>query len=365
MKQSDGRKRSTWFWVGVIMLSISALWWLIAVIAIVAEPEDVEDTIIGSVILTFIPIGIGVFCVWFGRQRRGVMEKITVAESQRVMEKMTGVAESQQVIASHKIGFRANIEITDKGLRVKRVNIPYSQIRECMFTRTRAGLPNRLVIRYSDQTGRDGYVRCGGMTVQICSDITGIASRYGYRIPQRPFSAITIMANQLKAYGIESDLIEPDVEQNRLEEESGMALVGEVSVWSWQLDMGGLRLRGCNIDTINVLEAGHGQPHEQWAVGNTFLYYTDCTIDTEPVPNIVCQGRPRKRYRIWIVGYEWEGSKLAPRLNDDDKLVQMLVKAKAPEIRVKGNKISFQDKKLRTVKLFWCIDRIALHLREC
>jgi len=235
-----------------------------------------------------------------------------------------------------------------------------------MFTRNSAGVPDRLVITYSDQAGLDRYVECGGMTVQICNDITGIALRYGYRIPQRPFSAITIMANQLKAYGIESDLTEPDVKQNQLREETdSFGPYGRSTGWFWQLDMGGLRLKGCNIDSISVLEAGCGGPgFHQSPITSTFIYHTDCTIDIEPVPNAMCQGRPRKRFPRRIVGYDWEGSKLAPRLNDDDKLVQMLVKAKAPEIKVKGNKISFHDKKLLTVNLFRCIDRIALHLRE-
>ena len=218
------------------------------------------------------------------------------------MEEMND-AESQQVIASHKIGFRTNLEITNKGLRRNRVNIPYGQIRECMFTRNSAGVPDRLVIRYSNQAGLDRYVECGGITVQICNDITGIALRYGYRIPQRPFSAITIMANQLKAYGIESDLTEPDVKQNQLREETeSFGPYGRSTGWFWQLGMGGLRLRGCNIDRINVLEAGSGGPgFHQSPITSTFIYHTDCTIDIEPVPNAMCQGRPRKRFPRRIV----------------------------------------------------------------
>ena len=50
------------------------------------------------------------------------------------METMTDES-TEKVIASHKVGFRNKLEITSKGLRDKDVNIPYSQIRECIFVR--------------------------------------------------------------------------------------------------------------------------------------------------------------------------------------------------------------------------------------
>ncbi len=78
MRQSTGRKSSAWFWVGVVLLYASALWWLIAIATIVAEPEYIVEGIIGSLIVTVIPIGIGVYCIRRGKkgQAREVQQSV-------------------------------------------------------------------------------------------------------------------------------------------------------------------------------------------------------------------------------------------------------------------------------------------------
>ena len=48
MKYSHTRTRNIWFWVGVILLSISALFWLIAVAAVVAEVKDAGSMILAG-----------------------------------------------------------------------------------------------------------------------------------------------------------------------------------------------------------------------------------------------------------------------------------------------------------------------------
>ncbi len=65
MKQPIGQKRRIWFWVGVVLLSVSALLWLIF---IWASEEDIGDTVLVGIMFTAIPIAIGVFCVWRGKK---------------------------------------------------------------------------------------------------------------------------------------------------------------------------------------------------------------------------------------------------------------------------------------------------------
>lgn len=72
MKQSVGQKRSGWFWVGVTLLSISALWWLLIVGIIIDEPEDAAATVGVGILLSALPIGIGIYCVRRGRKAPAV-----------------------------------------------------------------------------------------------------------------------------------------------------------------------------------------------------------------------------------------------------------------------------------------------------
>ena len=48
------RRRSTWFWVGVILLSISALFWLVVIAAAVAEVQDAGSTILAGLFLSIV-----------------------------------------------------------------------------------------------------------------------------------------------------------------------------------------------------------------------------------------------------------------------------------------------------------------------
>ncbi len=68
MKQSAIGKRRAWFWVGVVLLSISALWWLLIVLVIVEEPEDIASTVGVGLLFSTLPIAIGIFCVRRGRK---------------------------------------------------------------------------------------------------------------------------------------------------------------------------------------------------------------------------------------------------------------------------------------------------------
>ena len=68
MKQSSGKGRQTWFWVGVTLLALSALWWLTSIFAMIDEPQAVGDIAIFAVICTVIPIGIGIYGVLRGKK---------------------------------------------------------------------------------------------------------------------------------------------------------------------------------------------------------------------------------------------------------------------------------------------------------
>ena len=71
-------RRSRWFWVGVVLLSISALLWLIIIVGIATQPQEAGDAILGIIVITVIPIGIGIYCV-----RRGKKAAAIEAERQR------------------------------------------------------------------------------------------------------------------------------------------------------------------------------------------------------------------------------------------------------------------------------------------
>lgn len=65
MRQPTGKKSSAWFWVGFALLVISAFTWAILIAFTISE-GDVSGILI-AVIITAIPIGIGIYCVRRGR----------------------------------------------------------------------------------------------------------------------------------------------------------------------------------------------------------------------------------------------------------------------------------------------------------
>ena len=72
MKQPTGCKSAIWFWTGVSLLALSALVWLL-IITIIINEHDGAGVFVG-VLLTFIPIGIGVYSVWRGGIPKAVRE---------------------------------------------------------------------------------------------------------------------------------------------------------------------------------------------------------------------------------------------------------------------------------------------------
>lgn len=66
--QSRG-KRIIRLWIGIVMLSISALFWMMLIITIVAEPEEPGDVILSGLVLSNIPLGVGIYYVRRGKRR--------------------------------------------------------------------------------------------------------------------------------------------------------------------------------------------------------------------------------------------------------------------------------------------------------
>ncbi|UCF57845.1 MAG: hypothetical protein JSW15_05170, partial [Deltaproteobacteria bacterium] len=69
MNYSRRRKRNIWIWVGVTLLSISALFWLIVVATVVAGLQDVGFMILAGLFLSIVPTGVGIYCLWHGKRR--------------------------------------------------------------------------------------------------------------------------------------------------------------------------------------------------------------------------------------------------------------------------------------------------------
>jgi hypothetical protein len=62
-------KRIIWLWMGIVLLSISALIWMTLIIAIVAELEGVGHVILSGSVLTIIPVTTGIYFVSLGKRR--------------------------------------------------------------------------------------------------------------------------------------------------------------------------------------------------------------------------------------------------------------------------------------------------------
>lgn len=63
----DKIRRDVWFWVGVTLLSLSALFWLIVTITFLGAPEGTGSTIGSGLALSMIPVATGLYYVVRGR----------------------------------------------------------------------------------------------------------------------------------------------------------------------------------------------------------------------------------------------------------------------------------------------------------
>lgn len=65
-------RKSVWYWVGVVLLALSTLLWLLIGIALIVDPDDIGITIMGGVIITIVPISIGIVSIKRGRRAEAI-----------------------------------------------------------------------------------------------------------------------------------------------------------------------------------------------------------------------------------------------------------------------------------------------------
>ena len=101
MRQSNGRGKGAWFWVGVVLLSFSTLFWLLLIPAI-AEDPDLGGTI-ALIVLTAPPVCLGIYGIRHGMRRKLVEE--TVDEPMPAGEDPeTLLRQKEQTVATLRVG---------------------------------------------------------------------------------------------------------------------------------------------------------------------------------------------------------------------------------------------------------------------
>lgn len=148
-------KKSAWFWVGVALLSISALWWLILIPIMIDEPGDTGWVILTGVLFTAIPIGIGIYCV-----RRGSR-----------LKPVRGVS-SEQTFVTHDI---ETIDIDRERIATKRPVV--EKAKETKPTRLKEGMnkgskPKRYIgqcTNHPDAYAVETCIHCGKIICAECA----------------------------------------------------------------------------------------------------------------------------------------------------------------------------------------------------
>lgn len=278
-------------------------------------------------------------------------------------ERSRTIGKQERVLDSHSTGYH-RIDITDEAVQTKNSNIPFSSITECAFQRFPYRVKPTCVIKYIDQQGSTQEASLQGESfysgLSIYTNILRISEQHRHRLVQQPHQDISDLATQLRSLDIECEFLDPDFQLNRVNE-------AELST-SWHVDLGGLELKHSNILQTKIREEGR----HVWVGGADagggeelhFRYHTNYKIRIQPAFGITCVGKPVKQFPRRVIDYHWEGDKLAQTLNQDRQLRPMLVKAKAPEIKITGNNIHTEDEKFPSLKLFQCIDMVAKRVRE-
>ena len=357
--------KSLWFWIGTLLLSASALLWLFLIIAIAVDPEDIGATIGGGVLLTGIPIGIGIY---------GVTRRRKATDAAKESTESRALPAKQKVLLG---GFwhtwpriPKELSLTDRGISIKgKLNLPYSSLAEISGEH----FPAAVYLQYRDERGRHRGVKIipyHSWNEFLASPIKGLklysdiatALRAGsgqHRIKQRPVKKLMNLAQQLRAIGAESEFIDPEVKWNRFSEKA------------WRRDLGGLRLSGTNLGSISVTEEGwievtQGAGQYPGSVTIRARYDFDYELHLGFSATISCNGSPRKKLLVRVIDYVWKDGRIASRLNQDAELRQMLTKAKAPPMQINTGRtyhIYVRRQKFPSQKLFQCIERIAEHIR--
>lgn len=69
MDASNKRKRIIRLWIGVSLLSVTALFWLALISGIIAHPEGTGAVILSGLVLSIIPVKAGIYCVKRAKKR--------------------------------------------------------------------------------------------------------------------------------------------------------------------------------------------------------------------------------------------------------------------------------------------------------
>ncbi len=257
------------------------------------------------------------------------------------------------------------------------INIPYTAMTECNYSqksdqdccsmeyKNRNNQYNRLQLHscFEDTLG----------ALKTYYSILQISQQQGYWIGTRIDEKVTKFQERLKTIGVTSEFIESD------DLYLALPTSGTTSEQHWRRELGSLRLYDSDVNLIKVTESGYAAievTHTTHYSSNGSSYTTttrklvfypqynvDFVVETANI-QMKAHGVPVKKFAgLLMWGYEWQGTHSAERLNHDLKLIEMLKKAKAPAIRIRGNHIQLSESTLPSQTLFQCIDRIAAHIR--
>lgn len=297
----------------------------------------------------------------------------------------------RHAIASYTIS-KGRLYLMHTGVHIQRellpdIEVPYSSIVECSyFHRLKGTLAAGCIIRYIDKSKRPKTLKFCSATddpvgaLKAHHGLLHVSKKQGHRLRQKADDNLARFAGQLKNEGVESEYLEP--KQLHLEtsvtrapgtDATRVAFFPKSAKFCWERELGNLRVGKSNVDLVEVRERGDADVFGTYmypliAVGKAHRlrpqYQLDFIVKIDPVPQIRSNGEPSKGFLRRIVSYQWQGGSFAEKLNQDDKLINMLRKAKAPRIQVKSNRISIESKRFPTVEVFQCIDRIAGHIRK-
>lgn len=305
-----------------------------------------------------------------GKKQAGAGQKVTLAiitDAPPLFHmQLTGRAveipkSSEDIVASYKKG---RVQFTDTSIRTKRLfsrlEVPYYSVKGCTFRNRERDF--YCIVRYVDRSNREKEANLASSTDatahEIYTHILQVCNRLGHKIVQYPDPKMVRWRDQLERFGVACEFIEPSVDDFRVSRDNDHC--------SWRRDLGGFRLRNPNIDSVTVRESGWAEyedwgPNAHWRIETD--YYFDFVVRVSSVPPIACKGSPIKKFRVRMVGYNWQGPSLAQTLNDDADLREMLVKAKAPPLELNDNHILINNC-FPSARLFRCLERIAEHVRR-
>lgn len=152
MKQPLDRKERIWFWIGITLLSASALWWLCVIISLAADPEGADVVILVHVLLTAIPVGIGIYGIRRGKRqqvkeavnaRGGIYLEFGVCDisGDAIHICRTGIAGSFYLLDRGKQAMKVPSKLL--GITWKKQEIPFSLIKRARVRHHLEYIPGR------------------------------------------------------------------------------------------------------------------------------------------------------------------------------------------------------------------------------